>query len=239
MKTRREASVAVRRRASRRLALASAIAAQCFVGLGSLVGCNAVLGIEERELVEEAAAGLSCESYCQAVMANCTDAFAQYQSLDVCVATCALLPLGTEEDTTGNTIGCRARNAELAATTGELADHCPLAGPGGGGSCGERCENFCGMFTSVCTASAISEPSACLTFCDESRDNPAWTPLDPALLDHDDSIQCRLWHLGNAAQAPDVHCGHADGTTKCEVPNGGGTGGGGAGGGDTGGGGSG
>ncbi len=206
------------RRATSRLRAAAG--AGLALGAWLFGGCNAVLGIEEREPAA-AEEELSCDSYCSAVMANCTGAFAQYQSLEVCLATCDLLPLGTEEDTSGNTIGCRAKNAELAASTGELADHCPLAGPGSGGSCGDRCQNFCGVFTSVCTASAISQVDACLTFCNGSRDNPAWSPLDPALLDHDDSIQCRLWHLGNAAQAPDVHCGHADGTTKCEVPQGG------------------
>ncbi len=207
------------------------------LALGALGGwltvasaCNSILGIEERELAPgETADELTCELYCDTTMTNCTGQFQQYQSRETCLALCGFLELGTAEDQSGNTAGCRFRNASLAASTGELADHCPLAGPGSGGSCGDRCENYCSVMTVACASFSEvgATPESCLSFCQSSRDNPAWTPLDPQQLDHDDSIQCRLWHLGNASQAPDVHCGHADGTTKCEAPGGGSGGGGG------------
>lgn len=206
----------------RALAALVVVTGGAWVALGA--GCNAVLGIEGRELQpEDTTEELTCQSYCDTVMTNCTGQFQQFQSAETCMALCGFLALGTAEDTSGNTAGCRLRNAELAESTGELGDHCPLGGPGSGGACGDRCQNYCALMTAACGSfSAVgADMTTCLDFCTQSRDNPAWTPTDPQLLDHDDSIQCRLWHLGNAAQSPDVHCGHADGTTKCELPSGG------------------
>lgn len=194
------------------------------VVVSALVACNGVLGIEERELVD-AEAELSCELYCDTTAANCTGDFQQYESREACIAMCDELDLGAEGDTSGNTVGCRLRNAELAKETGELGDHCPLAGPAG---CGDRCANFCAVFVPACGALSpgVEDEAKCLAFCQGSTDNQDWTPLDDDLRDHDASIQCRLWHLANATLAPDVHCGHANGTTKCEVPSAGGAGGG-------------
>ena len=193
--------------------------------VGALAACNGVLGIEERELVE-AEAELSCELYCDTTAANCTGDFQQYESREACIAMCGELELGAEGDTSGNTVGCRLRNAELAQETGELGDHCPLAGPAG---CGDRCTNFCAVFVPACgsLSPGVEDEAKCLAFCQASADNPDWTPLADDLRDHDASIQCRLWHLANATLAPDVHCGHANGTTKCEIPQDGGGGGGG------------
>lgn len=193
--------------------------------VSALAACNGVLGIEERELVE-AEAELSCELYCDTAAANCTADLQQYESREACLAMCQQLPTGTAGDTSTDSVACRLRNAELAAETGEVGDHCPLAGPRG---CGDRCANFCAVFVASCgggRSPSAADVDTCLAFCAGSPSNPEWTPQDDDLRDHDASIECRLWHLANAALAPDVHCGHADGTTKCEVPSGGGAGGG-------------
>jgi hypothetical protein len=202
-----------------RLRMASA-AVLALAAVGALPSCNAVLGIEERELVVDETQELSCELYCETTAANCAGDFQQYESPATCMAMCEQLELGTLEDKSGDTVGCRLHNAELAASTGELADHCPLAGPASGGACGDRCESFCAVFTASCAglSAVATDLETCRAFCSSSRDNPSWTPLDDQLRDHDDSIQCRLWHLANATLAPDVHCAHADGTVKCELP---------------------
>jgi len=201
----------------RTLAVATIAAAGLAYVATASIGCNGILGIDERTLAP-ADDPLSCESYCVAVQAGCTGEFAQYQTREVCLSTCALLPLGTAADTSGNTVGCRLHNVQLATDTGERGDHCPIAGPAGGASCGDRCQNFCSVFVPSCIGlSAVADTESCLAFCASSIDHPEWNPLVPEELDHDDSIQCRIWHLANAAQSPDIHCGHADGTTKCEL----------------------
>jgi hypothetical protein len=77
--------------------------------------------------------GLTCANYCSIIMANCTDANSQYASNDACMTACAAWPVGSDSDTTGNTLGCHTYHAGKAADDATL--HCPHAGPTGGGVC--------------------------------------------------------------------------------------------------------
>jgi len=174
------------------------------------IACNGILGIEERTL--DATAGLSCETYCETTQQNCTGDFAIYASLETCMLTCAQLPLGTaDNETSGNTIACRLRNANLASETGEFDTHCPAAGPGGDATCGDDCEGYCDLMAAFCP-SEFSDEEECLEVC-------AGVPTDgyyavPGL--NEDHIQCRLWHL-TSATLDDSHCDHANGAVKCEL----------------------
>ncbi len=209
------------RTARRRRLLVAAVASAVAVVATLATGCNGILGIDDRTLAEDTT-GLSCQNYCNGIQAACTASFKEYETPEACLATCEELQLGTAEDTTGNTVGCRMRSVQLAKDTGELGDYCPIAGPVGGGSCGTRCDNFCALFVPTCGAfSDYKDTASCLAFCQASPDNADWDPQIPEQKDHDASIQCRIWHLSNAFLDPTLHCGHAAGTTKCEGLDGG------------------
>jgi hypothetical protein len=209
------------RAAAHRRLLAATLATGLVAISIAAVGCNGILGIDERTLAKEEG-GLSCQAYCDTIQATCTAEFQEYQTPEACLSTCGQIPLGAESDTSGDTVGCRMHNVQLAKDTGELGDYCPISGPVGGGSCGDRCENFCTLFVPTCAAyTAITDQASCLTFCQTSPDNAVWDPQDPNQKDHDASIQCRIWHLANAVLDPTLHCGHAAGTTKCEGSGGG------------------
>ena len=198
-----------RRRSPLRLAAAAGLFGLCLVA-----ACSGVLGIEERTFDADAAAGgLSCASYCDTAMAACTGAHQLYASNEVCLAVCAKLPLGTVDDATGNTVGCRLTHAKKAADLGPdgVDDNCPGAGPGGGGVCGSDCEGYCALMPSICPDVFEDQPS-CLTACEGVPSVGFYSILAP----NEDSIQCRLYHL-TSASLDNTHCAHADGTVKCHA----------------------
>ena len=183
----------------------------------SVGGCEGVLGIEDAELDPEfEAAGTSaCEVYCSTVADSCTGDDAVFTNRNTCLAFCERLPIGNDGDTTGNSVACRVAQAELAAATGEPEVHCPLAGPGGEGTCGDNCESYCGVFADVCTtrfAQGYADVADCIDAC--GIDIPDLGSFDTSM-DEGDSVQCRLWHLSAAAVNPTHHCIHADGEIPC------------------------
>lgn len=182
-----------------------------------LSACNGVLGLEERTFD-------LCTQYCDAIQNSCVQANAQYQDDATCRATCALFEAGDADDPTGNTIACRFDQLKKAEEAGTLDEVCPAAGPGGFNRsslqvCGNRCETYCTLMKSTCVGKspvADLDDESCRSLCGDVRDNPAYDPTNSDVKDHDDSIQCRLWHLSVASTAPDPHCSHADGATKCD-----------------------
>jgi len=183
----------------------------------SLAACNSIFGFEERTFDP-------CVEYCDGIMSTCTDALKQYQSEDVCLTTCALLDPGESGATTGDTIACRQSHVETAATqaAADRADECSLAAFGGfhldgTAGCADRCNLYCAEMREICpdTELGAGDPEDCASACAAVPIDTAWTSADPDLKDHDNSIECRVWHLANATQDT-THCAHADGTTKCE-----------------------
>jgi hypothetical protein len=197
------------------------------------LGCREILSFEEREFDPSLADGgadadaadpLSCEAYCARIQEKCTAA-PQYPSLDACLGVCLTFPVGSLDDTTGHTLGCRVHVLE-ATTTLETAD-CAAAGPSGDGACGTKCESYCTAMERICP-DVFSGVADCLETCTPLLDcglytSPAGTPDDP-------SIQCRFYHLSVAAEglpededatpttAQGKHCPHASGTTECISP---------------------
>src|SRR5262249_246457 len=88
-----------------------------------------------------------CTDYCNAINSACTSGNAQYDSDAACLKSCAALQRGTSIDDSGNTVGCRITHAGLAVVDPD--SHCPHAGPGGDGVCGDTCESFCTIAASV------------------------------------------------------------------------------------------
>jgi len=151
--------------------------------------------------------GPTCAAYCAATQEACTGDNAQYSSEADCLDYCssvAAFEMGTDDDTTGNTIGCRTYHAGVAAAA-DPEIHCAHAGPTGGDACGTWCENYCHLAMTNCADdnALYADGAACATACDAFR-------TDGVVGDATgDTVQCRLYHLGTpAAGDPVTHCGH-------------------------------
>jgi hypothetical protein len=164
-----------------------------------------------------------CAFYCGEVMANCTGANAQYPSMASCLAVCAALPVGTVDDTSGDTLGCRQHYGGAPAM-GAPAVNCTNAGPTGGdlnvpdggtGVCGSGCQAFCDIVTATCTNlnQQFADTPVCLADCATyaTLRSPPYSIADTVTND----FGCRMYHLTLAASSP------ASATTECPhiVPN--------------------
>lgn len=160
----------------------------------------------------------SCAQYCDKIEMSCTagdgGSFAQYPDHAACLTWCSMQagwPAGTTGATSGNTIACRLYHAGAAAA--DPATHCPHAGPTGGDICGTYCENYCQLMARNCTgANTVYDATTCMTKCMTIPTNGQ--PNDQT----GNTVQCRIWHLGEAALDPATHCPHAK--TVGDLPNG-------------------
>jgi hypothetical protein len=170
-----------------------------------------------------------CGAYCTAIMTSCTGANAQYSSFESCLGACAPIPPGTVNDTSGDTLGCRAHYAALAQSSPATA--CASAGPTGGGdivggggvvgACGDACEAFCTIAQSVCdnTNKQFADMPTCLGAC------PSYTPTQSPPFNTADTTTndygCRMNHLtmaaANATNAV-TYCPHiVPGSSTCSI----------------------
>ena len=166
----------------------------------------------------------TCATYCAAVTTACTGDNLQYTDQAACEAYCATwaqLPVGSQADTAGNTVGCRTYHAGVASTDAEAAAlHCGHAGPTGGAVCGSWCDNYCHLSQTNCTGDneLFADAAACTTAC---GDYPTTGDIGAT---SGDSVQCKLYHLGVAgsdgATSAAVHCSHGgvDGDGVCVAP---------------------
>ncbi|WAS90107.1 hypothetical protein [Nannocystis punicea] len=145
-----------------------------------------------------------CQMYCAAMMASCTGTNAQYPSNESCLGACGGLPPGSPGETSGNSLACRAYHAGMASI--DPGVHCVHAGPSGAGACGQNCEGFCAIATSICPTEHPS-PGDCMATCANFMDTEPYNAEDAA----GNTLACRLYHLTIAATGPaeaQVHCGH-------------------------------
>lgn len=175
------------------------------MGLG---GCALILGIDERTEAGpvDKETGIStnelCIEYCDVVLDNCTEEYAVYAARESCINICNALPPGTSSEPTGNTVECRIRRANSAASSPE--EFCAAAGPGGDGGCGSNCEAWCHLMESECPDD-FELLSNCRASCATIPDEGGFD-VDASYTS--DDIQCRLIHLGAVADDP-IHCTHA------------------------------
>ena len=174
-----------------------------------------------------------CERYCDEIGANCTGKYEQYRTFDQCVAVCKSLPAGEPEDDDINTVSCRLRQAEYAAS--EPFVYCKSAGPLGAGRCGSNCISYCSIMQSTCTAestagnlelSYFASSQACLEACG-ALPTDALGPeqysssgtADPSSF-VGNHVYCRTYHVAAALEqnTPDEHCPHAMGGEPCNAP---------------------
>jgi len=165
------------------------------------------------------APGVTCQKYCDTIMANCNLANRQYESMEACLGVCALLPPGNAADPTGNTLACRYA-AAVSAGNAEAELTCPVAGPGGDGQCGTNCAGYCAIFMQVCAAGNwFSSYSECERVCAGVPDPPGYN-VSPDN-QKGDSVNCRLYHVSAAClpgpTSADFHCPHAAADNVCVV----------------------
>ncbi len=190
--------------------------------------CADVLGIDEATLEASTGGGTGsggaggaaadggtfppglCGEYCASVLKNCTEANELYTSPQICLDVCKLLPAGTKDDTSGNTVGCRLHYSEEIPVVGERETNCPAAGPGGNGVCGTDCEGFCSIAMGACTGTNVQYSSAadCATGCATVPDPGGYNDSVPNQTGN--SVQCRLYHASAASFDPKFHCPHTN-----------------------------
>lgn len=166
-------------------------------------------GDDDTDDSAESPDGPTCSEYCdliQVVCGNEGDFTAQYDSIEACADYCetwAAIPPGTDDDVSGNTIGCRIAQTEAAIEaedTIQRLELCERAGPSGGDVCGSWCENYCFLSQRNCGGHELHAASEadCLTECEAINDQGRPGSLTG------NSIQCRIAHLGAAGNPSDI-----------------------------------
>jgi hypothetical protein len=145
---------------------------------------------------------LSCDAYCADVMANCTAENAQFETVENCVASCKAYPVGTADDQSGNTLGCRTYHAGAAAS--DPATHCVHAGPGGDGTCGDNCDGYCQIAMMWCTGA--NEVYTALADCQADCATRATDVKFDVSKDSGNEVACLLSHVQAASTVPEDHC---------------------------------
>jgi hypothetical protein len=183
-------------------------------GAGAIAGAAGGASMGEVDPVVARASAL-CLEYCDTIMASCTGMNAQYASPNACLLVCELLEPGTPGSTSGNNVNCRLGRAELAASTGEGANYCYTAGPGGGNVCGQDCDSYCLLMTSKCDE--LGTFNQCTTACASVPDlsQPPTVQFYNTSIQSGDSLQCRLFHASASTLDPVLHCPHAAGNAPC------------------------
>ena len=208
----------------------------------TFTGCASVLGIEQAthdSRLDKGGAGNGgnanagaggggasgktlCETYCDTVGANCTDTNEQYESRAVCLRACSRLEDGQPGDDIGNTVQCRLHYAESAASAGEAAGNCSVAGPGGAqldnpNICGTYCDGLCTLALDTCKGAnfRFTSLSECKAACEALPDLGNYNDS----IIEGNSVQCRLYHVSAAQIDPIIHCPHVGGDVgPCKIP---------------------
>jgi hypothetical protein len=152
---------------------------------------------------------LTCTYYCATIQSACSGTVQQYAAAADCMNTCAKFTPGMLDQTMGDTLGCRIRHAEQAMTN--AATYCVQAGPTGGGVCGVATPNYCGVFCpleeAICPgAYPATGNGRCLgnAGCPSITSTPPYSANDT----NKNDLECRFYHLTEAATNPSAHCGH-------------------------------
>lgn len=151
-------------------------------------------------------ADLSCEAYCGIYLQACAD-FSEYANEQDCMDNCDQWPLGSPDDTAGDSLGCRQYHVTVASGT-DPDIHCPHAGPSGADVCvaadAPTCDLYCSRYFENCTEdlNAFTDMGDCMDQC------ASWYPGTEDDVDGH-TIGCHAYHAGAAAADPDLHCPHA------------------------------
>jgi hypothetical protein len=204
-----------RRTAGRAAALLLGLA----LAAGAAVACNAAFHIDEASLdpslatTQNQAQPLTCESYCAAIMENCTGVQQEYLNADVCKAMCPRFEPGLPTDQAQDSLSCRIYYANLAKQDPTL--NCRRAGPTGGFVCGAQpCNAFCLLDVSFCAGNLSAYDggeTGCRAECALYTYRTDTNVAD--LIGDGNTLNCRLYHLESAYDptseaAKATHCPH-------------------------------
>jgi hypothetical protein len=154
--------------------------------------------------------GTWCQVYCDTILDACDGS---YTGPANCQTACEQFDDGgAPGDLTGNTVQCRITHASVANND----DHCQHAGAdstddtcgGGGGGNTPSCADYCAAITASCTGANLQYASEndCNTFCNDNPLNWGTGTTDDT---GGNTLGCRQYHVGAAANDPDNHCVHA------------------------------
>jgi hypothetical protein len=167
----------------------------------------------------------SCEDYCNIEMVACDGDLAQYESMDQCLSTCEALEPGRNDDTVGNTVGCRRYHAYNSSVS--PSGHCFHSGPTGDGHCGDRgrvadghtgnCESYCALLPQGCQAEFDSEfgsAEKCMEACVELPEADYDSFYTVAKAAESTGLHCRILHTVQALTDA-TQCASAIGQDAC------------------------
>jgi hypothetical protein len=153
----------------------------------------------------------TCADYCALIQTACAADHQQYSDGDDCMASCLAFPVGDATDTSGDTLGCRLSFARTAGKSAAMAAvHCPHAGPGGHGSCGDDCGGYCDIAMMYCTeanqAKLYGTRAECLADCGMRMAELPLNAGDGQRTDMGNEVACLLYHAQMGSVAPLGHC---------------------------------
>jgi hypothetical protein len=167
----------------------------------------------------------TCKDYCLIEMVACQGELAQYESPEQCEKVCGALELGTNEDQTGNTVGCRRYHAFSSTTAPET--HCFHSGPTGDGHCGHdkvddgitgNCEAYCAIVASACPTefdASLGDAEACMAACVQLPEAPADSKYTLDAAEESKGLSCRVLYAARAFEDK-AACASALGGDRCE-----------------------
>jgi hypothetical protein len=165
-----------------------------------------------------------CMTYCSDVMNVCVGDDQQYASEEDCLQYCESAggwAIGDNENQAENHAECRL--AVLSDEPEDISSRCKVAGPSGGGACGDYCANYCDAILNNCTDenSTFQDRETCLDTCShysEDHDTSYFVDGDGS----GDTFACRFWYAGlPASNSPETMCAQASasGGTQCRTPD--------------------
>jgi hypothetical protein len=172
-----------------------------------------------------------CQDYCTVIMASCTDTNKVYESLSECMGACgAMDPGDLSKFDQSNTVTCRKNHAYNAVVYNSPTSHCPHAGPGGAGVCGDDCDSLCTFIEKGCDdqwkSKYMSKTKVCTDECDAARKADSsymgGANYSIAAAKSGDKFACRLYHAAQAqSQSNDNKdaCDIAAGIRNCPFPS--------------------
>lgn len=107
---------------------------------------------------------VSCDNLCDSIIAHCVAGDIEYTSKAACMSTCMGVPLGAYADMI-DSVGCRQEQADEGRNM--PTPQCEVAGPFGGGRCGDRCASYCRVIATSCTGANVvyATTAACTAEC--------------------------------------------------------------------------
>lgn len=175
-------------------------------------GCQSIAGVED---VSYAGGASRCASFCQTVMEACPGDVAVYEDQAACEKICTLFDAGNPDKPQGNTLACRASQAEVAlrlsSDPSENRTNCAAAGPGGDTTCTiyeklPDCEGYCKIYMTACKTTkdwGFTNAQQCIDRCAAFPHQDTFTVAGGQ---EGDSLACRLHHATLAVSDPDTHC---------------------------------